>query len=155
MTRSVLIVDDDPGIREVIGDLLTEAGFAVAFARDGLEALDQLAHARADVILTDVTMPRLSGVALVARLRERGDRTPVVLMSAAQPPGGISGVAFVAKPFDSDQLLTTITDALASERSGDPPPRRRTAGRPPAWPSTSPAARGAPRRRTKSTPTHE
>jgi CheY-like chemotaxis protein len=64
-----------------------------------------------DLILTDVMMPRLDGLSLVARLHERGDRIPVILMSAAVTPRN-PGIAFIAKPFDIDDMLRVIDEMV-------------------------------------------
>lgn len=110
----VLVVDDEPGIRETLAALLEDEGYLVSRARDGMEALSAVENRRFDVILTDVRMPRLDGMALVRRLRERGDNLPIVLMSAVYADANFAGLTFVRKPFDIGLLLDRIEEAIAA-----------------------------------------
>ncbi len=114
LTATVLVVDDEPAIREVIATLLEDEGYLVRHAKDGLEALDAINGDRIDLIVSDVVMPRLDGASLVRRLRRRGLLTPVVLMSAVYADVDLPGVRFVPKPFEIDRLLGTVASALGS-----------------------------------------
>jgi CheY-like chemotaxis protein len=111
---TVLVVDDEPAIREVIATLLEDEGYLVRHAKDGLEALNAINGDRIDLIVSDVVMPRLDGASLVRRLRRRGHLTPVVLMSAVYADVDLPGVRFVPKPFEIDRLLGTVASALGS-----------------------------------------
>jgi len=111
---TVLVVDDEPAIREVIATLLEDEGYLVRHAKDGLEALDAINGNRIDLIVSDVVMPRLDGASLVRKLRRRGHLTPVVLMSAVYADVDLPGVRFVPKPFEIDRLLGTVASALGS-----------------------------------------
>src|SRR5829696_4982007 len=84
MPSSVLVVDDDSAIRELVLETLTDEGYDVTVAEDGMEALRlvQELDQRPDLVLTDIVMPKLSGPELHARLRLIGFMGPVVLMSA-------------------------------------------------------------------------
>ena len=113
-TPQVLVVDDEPAIRETVATLLEEEGYRVRRARDGVEALSTLAGDGIDVILADVNMPRLDGATLVRKLRGRGNRIPIVLMSAIYADVDLPGVRFVPKPFAIDRLLGAVTSALAT-----------------------------------------
>ena len=113
-TATVLVVDDEPAIREVIATLLEDEGYLVRHAKDGLEALDAINGNRIDLIVSDVAMPRLDGASLVRKLRRRGHLTPVVLMSAVYADVDLPGVRFVPKPFEIDRLLGTVASALGS-----------------------------------------
>ena len=115
--RRVLVADDDPVILGFLAALLADEGYAVRCAFDGREALAKLARERVDLVVSDVMMPRLDGVALTQTLRERGDRTPVVLMSAAYADVDLPGVRFVPKPFDLDQMVAVVERALAEARA--------------------------------------
>ena len=114
MARAILVVDDEPSIRELLEGLLAEEGYGVRCAADGLAALAEVDRWRPDLVVADVTMPRLDGLGLLARLRERGDRTPFVFVSATRTVPHAPGVAFVPKPFDLDRLLVAVGDALAA-----------------------------------------
>jgi CheY-like chemotaxis protein len=111
--KKVLVVDDEDVIREFLTDILAAAGYTVVEAPDGVAALEAVERNRPSVILTDVRMPRLDGVGLVNRLRERGDDVPVVFMTAHFRASPIPGVPLVPKPFDFDRLLSTVADATA------------------------------------------
>jgi len=129
---TILVVDDEPAIRESLASLFGDEGFAVRTAQDGLEALILQKQQPVDLIISDVHMPLVGGDDLVAELRERGDRTPVVLMSAADVPAcDLPGVRAMAKPFDLDVVLNLVTGMLVMEaatvmpdasRTGEPAP---------------------------------
>lgn len=113
MPITVLIADDDPSIIEILAAVLDEEGYAVERAFDGRQALELVHTSHPDIIVTDVAMPRLDGVALTQALRARGDSTPVVLMSAIYADVDLPGVRFVPKPFDLDAILTAIERTFA------------------------------------------
>ena len=108
--RTVLIVDDDRHIVELLAGLLEDEGYAVRKAYDGMGALQEAAIAPPDLVLSDVAMPRLNGIALAQRLRERG--IPVVLLSAAVADARLPGVPYLPKPFDVDRILEVVGRVL-------------------------------------------
>lgn len=113
MTTTILVVDDEPLLRSSLATLFTDEGFAVETAEDGCEALIRHQRQPADVILTDVVMPLVDGYELVDELRERGDHTPVVLMSVGgRPVAEAPNVRCLAKPFGLEELLETVDDLL-------------------------------------------
>ena len=109
---TVLVVEDEPVIRELMAILLEDEGYAVHQAVDGLQALEILEQHGIDLVLSDVKMPRLDGASLVNRLRSRGNTVPVVLMSAVYAKVDLPGVRFLRKPVNCEHLLTIITAAL-------------------------------------------
>ena len=117
MERTILIVDDDRHIVEALGQILEFEGYAVRKAYDGMGALQETAIAPPDLVLSDVAMPKMNGIALAQRLRERG--IPVVLLSAAVADPKLAGVPFVPKPFDLDRILDLVTDFLDRPGPGD------------------------------------
>lgn len=125
MDSTILVVEDDPHLREVITEVLSDEGYTVYDATDGERALERLdaMQRQPDLVLSDVRMPRLTGFELADRLRQRRRPIPIVLMSAncSVPPGG--GVMFLAKPFSLDDLVALVARILAKERrseSGSP-----------------------------------
>ena len=111
---TVLVVEDEPAIREVVADRLQDEGYAVRQASDGLQAIDELQADSIDLVLSDVRMPRLDGPSLARRLRGRGHAVPVVLMSAIDVEVDLPGVRFLPKPFDRDHLLHVVGSALGA-----------------------------------------
>ena len=110
----VLIVDDEPLIRQVLADLLSDEGYRVDSAADGWEALERASEHPPNVVVSDVNMPRLGGVALVRALRADGYRIPVVLISAHYVAVDLPGVRFVAKPFNLDAISEAVERSLVA-----------------------------------------
>jgi CheY-like chemotaxis protein len=114
----VLVVDDEPGIRETVTAMLEIEGYDVAEARDGAEALAQVEARQPDVILLDMRMPVLDGWGFAAELRARELAIPIVVMTAARDAarwaGEIAATAFVAKPFGFDDLVRAVERARTS-----------------------------------------
>ena len=117
MPPAVLVVDDELPLRQILADILTDEGFDVRSAPDGQAALTLHHETPADVILSDMMMPRLDGLGLVAALRESNDPTPIVLMSAAPRPPLPDGIAWIAKPFDLDAVVEAVTRSARSPTS--------------------------------------
>ena len=111
---TVLVVDDEPAIREVVACMLEDEGYTVRQATDGLEALQEMEAEEIDLVLSDVKMPGLDGAALVQGLRRRRLAVPVVLMSAVSTGVDLPGVPFLPKPFEPERLLRTVAAAIAA-----------------------------------------
>jgi CheY-like chemotaxis protein len=116
--RTILVVDDDPEIRESIADLLRDEGYHVAVASHGGEALEHVRNgARPDLIVLDLMMPVMDGWQFLdERTRDAALKTiPVVVVSATpetlQPP---DTCAFIRKPMRLDDLLNVVARELAS-----------------------------------------
>ena len=124
MTR-VLVIDDDPAIRQVIAFALGDEGFQVDQARDGLAALELVGRQHPDVILLDMRMPGMDGWEFVKRYRERHHRqAPIIVLSAAQDVAqrgaDVDADGYLSKPFDLDTLVQRVS-ALARKMSADQP----------------------------------
>jgi CheY-like chemotaxis protein len=113
--KTVLVVDDDASIVDVLATLLDEEGFAVVRAYDGEQAWGLVQRSPPDLVITDVSMPNLGGLDLIRRMRsvEPCRRTPVILMSAAYRRSAPEGAAFVPKPFDLERMLSLVERELA------------------------------------------
>src|SRR3954470_7678737 len=82
MSQTILVVEDEPASLRVLSYFLNEQGYQVLGARDGVEAMDLLDQFRFDLVVSDLKMPRMDGVALTRQLLSRVPITPVVLMTA-------------------------------------------------------------------------
>ncbi len=112
----VLVVDDDPDILDAICDILEGEGYRVARARHGLEALDKVSEERPAVILLDLMMPVMDGMAFAHALREKklADGVPIIVISAdgnPQKAASVGARGFLAKPFDIQALLDHVNAA--------------------------------------------
>ena len=114
---TVLFADDTLEIRELFCGVLREAGYCVLEAEDGAEALSLArSHAGAiDLLITDVSMPRMSGISLRRAFADSYPATPVLFISG-NPGTSIVGECFLAKPFTAGDLISTVKELLATRR---------------------------------------
>ena len=118
----ILVVDDEPAVREVLERILRLEGFEVQMAGDGREAVRSQAAAPADAVLLDIRMPELDGLEVCRRMRDTGDRTPVLMLTARDEVGdrvaGLEAGAddYLPKPFALEELLARLRALL--RRSG-------------------------------------
>ena len=115
--QSILIVDDEFGLAEMLREMLRESGFEVTLAINGRLALEILAEGTVDLVLTDMMMPVMDGAELAAAMRsdERHRDTPIIMMTSlptARPQ--LEGLfdAVLRKPFTPDLLLETMASCL-------------------------------------------
>ena len=123
----VLIVDDDPTMRQVARSTLVKAGFQVLTADGGKEALDLIEthRQRIALVLTDMMMPRMDGPELIAEIRKLASPIPIITMSGlveARPATGQPALAsaFLDKPFTAESLLQAVHAALHGSQSSLP-----------------------------------
>jgi CheY-like chemotaxis protein len=120
--KTVLVVDDEPGLRAVVREVLDDEGYNVLEAPHGPAMLELLAQERADLVLLDVMMPGGDGRQAYRELRARGDLpdVPVIMMSAAVRPDGLDSsiAAFLRKPFDLDHLLALVAGLIGPSHAG-------------------------------------
>jgi two-component system response regulator AtoC len=115
----LLVVDDEDKMRRLMEMALRDMGHQVVQAGDGMEALERLDEGPFDLILSDLRMPRLDGLGLLRALRERGDGTPVVVLTAygtvesAVEAMKLGAVDFILRPFEMATLELAVTRALA------------------------------------------
>jgi two-component system response regulator MprA len=123
MTR-VLIVDDEPAVRAALDRALRLDGYEVELAADGSQALDRLAETRHDAVVLDVAMPGIDGLEVCRRLRDAGDRTPVLMLTARDAVddrvAGLDAGAddYLVKPFALKELKARLRALL---RRAEPP----------------------------------
>ena len=123
-TRSILIVDDEFGLAEMLRDMLCESGFEVTLAINGRLALEILAEDKVDLVLTDMMMPVMDGAELAAAMRsdDKHRDTPIILMTSlptARPRSDSLFDAVLRKPFTPELLLETIRRYVTNENEGE------------------------------------
>ncbi|GAA1014351.1 DNA-binding response regulator [Acrocarpospora pleiomorpha] len=120
----LLVVDDELNIRELLAASLRFAGFEVAIAADGREAVLMAERVRPDLMVLDVMLPDMDGFAVAARLRSSGRRIPVLFLTARDTTEDkLAGLAlgddYVTKPFSLEEVLARIR-AVLRRTGGDP-----------------------------------
>jgi CheY-like chemotaxis protein len=111
MERVALVVDDEEAVCRLTARMLTDAGLRVLEAHDGQEALTLLEHlgaAAVGLVVSEITMPGMSGVELGRLIGQRWPAIPVLLVSGEGPPPSDYAGAFLGKPFTADALITSV-----------------------------------------------
>lgn len=122
MRGAVLVVDDEPGIRELLAQILVDEGYTVATVATGEEALGALSREIFDVVLLDVQLPGLNGLEILRQLKASGNRVPVVMISGhatvEQAAEAVrEGAAdFLEKPLGLERVLVTVGNVLERSR---------------------------------------
>lgn len=121
MTKTVLIVDDDPHIREVLAFALDKAGMASRAVEDGEAALAEVARHKPDLVILDINMPKMDGLEVCRRLRSESDIPVLFLSSRDEEIDRIVGIElgaddYVVKPFSPREVVARVTAIL--RRSG-------------------------------------
>ena len=110
----VLVIDDEPGVRELISEALRISEITAVQAADGLEALSFLRRERFDLLILDINMPKLDGLALLEKLRTEGMSVPVLMLSARADRADINqGLRigaddYLTKPFSIEELVLRV-----------------------------------------------
>jgi CheY-like chemotaxis protein len=116
----VLVVDDHAQSRDLFCEVLTSAGYAVRVASDGLDAIRHMEETRFDVALTDISMPQMDGLELLAQTRDRWPESRVVVHSSIMTERVLrltrleEAYACPSKSYDTAQLLETIASASSA-----------------------------------------
>ncbi|MBT2470293.1 response regulator transcription factor [Streptomyces sp. ISL-66] len=116
--QRILVVDDEPAVREALRRSLAFEGYGVQTAVDGLDALDKAASYAPDLIILDIQMPRMDGLTAARRLRAAGTTTPVLMLTARDTVGdrvtGLDAGAddYLVKPFELDELFARVRALL-------------------------------------------
>lgn len=124
--HSILIVDDDPDVCQVLKDLLASAGYRIQTASDGREGLDHLMRESYDLVLLDVWMPRMNGIEFLGELHARWLLPKVIVMTGDNAPEtALKAVKeqahhYIIKPYEPKALLHLVADVLASPTSTPP-----------------------------------
>jgi len=124
--NSILIAEDDPTTRYLLRSVLKAAGFSVEAVVDGRAALEKLREKNFDLVLTDIWMPRLNGLELMARLRQEAIRPKVVVMTSDDTPETVlravreQAYQYLTKPVDAKAVVELVRDALAAQPASPP-----------------------------------
>jgi DNA-binding response OmpR family regulator len=127
----ILVIDDEAAIRDVMKQVLEREGFEVSLASDGKEGLAMLEEQGSDLVITDIIMPGIDGVAMLERIKKKSPGLPVIVISGggavapmAYEPAAISTAAYLGsaskagadrtltKPFNREQLLAAVNSVL-------------------------------------------
>ena len=116
-TDTILVVDDERGVRALASEILEQAGFTVVDSGDPKEALRMAQAQTFQLLLTDVVMPIMSGRELAERVESVNPQTKVLFMSAYSSNVLPTGAPFIAKPFTPPALISAVRDALTRRSS--------------------------------------
>ncbi|WP_031166243.1 response regulator transcription factor [Streptosporangium roseum] len=125
LAAKVLVVDDEPNIRELLSEALELNGFAVRTAADGRQALEAVARERPDIIVLDVMMPGLDGFTVARRLREAGDSPMMLFLTAKDAVSDrIAGLTaggddYVTKPFSLEEVVLRLRAIMRRMRPAE------------------------------------
>jgi len=122
MRSRILVVEDDPQLRQVVVRLLQQAGYDVAETASGAAALQFWRESGADLVLTDIKMAGMNGIEVILQLRAEAPGLPIVAMSGVGPwdletlrdAHLLGAVGIVQKPFTREELITALATALSS-----------------------------------------
>jgi len=123
----ILVVDDEPAVREAVDRALRLEGYETELAADGAQALEALADRAPDALVLDLLMPRVDGLEVCRRLRAAGDRTPVLVLTARDAvPDRVRGLDagaddYLVKPFALEELLARLRALLRRGAGGERP----------------------------------
>jgi two-component system, OmpR family, KDP operon response regulator KdpE len=112
--QSILVVDDEPGLRKLLNLLFSNAGYVVREASNGAECLNQVAVAPPDLVVLDVMMPEMDGRDVCQRIRQDANMVPILMLTArTQSRDVVMGLDcgaddYMLKPFDMDELLARV-----------------------------------------------
>jgi two-component system OmpR family response regulator len=118
MSQLIMIIDDEAGMRDLLGDALKLAGFETVTAADAMIAQTLLRTTKPDLLIVDINMPLMDGFEFIERIRGNGDNTPALMLSARGDRADITkGLTlgaddYVTKPFNWDELIARINSAL-------------------------------------------
>ncbi|MBT6962198.1 MAG: response regulator [Rhodospirillaceae bacterium] len=125
ITANVLLVEDSPEVSLSVREILNGAGHSVDEATNGKEGLDKITSGTYDLVVSDIWMPEMDGIALLKEIRGAGKDVPVVVISGGAPNAPLTYTAPLAstfganaviyKPFEKEELLKTIDAVMSGE----------------------------------------
>lgn len=117
MAETILLVDDDEALLEVVSIVLSQEGYTVLTARSGAEALEVISRESLDLVILDIMLPKMSGFEVCKRIRAKSDVPVVMLTAKSQSVDKVVGLElgaddYITKPFDTKELLARIKAIL-------------------------------------------
>ena len=118
MSQLVMIIDDEAGVRELLGDALKLAGFETVTAADAMVAQTLLRSTKPDLLIVDINMPMMDGFEFIERIRSNGDNTPALMLSARGDRADVTRLRllgaddYTSKPFGLEELVLRIKAIL-------------------------------------------
>ena len=118
--RSILMIDDNSQLRDLLGTALTKLGYVVTSAANGAEAFEAIAHSRFDLVITDLLMPEKDGIEVIGEVRRKQPAARIIAMSGGgrgsrdhylQTAKGLGAHAILGKPFSVSEL-SAVLDSL-------------------------------------------
>jgi CheY-like chemotaxis protein len=119
----ILLVEDSPEVALTVREILTSAGYGVVSVTNGADAITALKQRSFDLVVSDIWMPEMDGIALLKEIRGAGWRVPVIVISGGAPNAPLTYTAPLAatfganevlyKPFEKEELLNAVSGALA------------------------------------------
>jgi two-component system cell cycle response regulator len=122
---TILTVDDSRSVRTIVAKQVKDLGFEVDEAEDGVQGLEKVGAREYDLVLLDVTMPNLDGPGMLAKMRELGNKTPVIMLTSESKRSVVSGVMktgisdYILKPFKPEELRNKVLSVLQGEGSAE------------------------------------
>jgi len=121
---TILVVEDEPSISEVVGLYLRRAGYQVQSASDGTAALETLARQMPDLVVLDIMLPQVDGFAITRWIRDRGDTPIIIVSSRREESDRIAGLElgaddYLVKPFSPQELVSRVRAVLRRARRSD------------------------------------
>ncbi|MFT3915776.1 MAG: response regulator [Anaeromyxobacteraceae bacterium] len=146
---AILTVDDSRAVRTIVGKQVKELGFDVIEAEDGIQGLEQLANTTVDLVLLDVTMPNMDGPTMLQKMRESGNKTPVIMLTSESKRTIVAGAMkagisdYILKPFKPEELRAKVLSVLQGEPGVDQIVQSAAAPGPAAAPAEAASLSGA------------
>ena len=146
---TILTVDDSRSVRTIVAKQVKDLGFDVEEAEDGVQGLAKLGEREYDLVLLDVTMPNLDGPGMLAKMREMGNTTPVIMLTSESKRSVVAGVMktgisdYILKPFKPEELRNKVLSVLQGEGGAEEVLAVSSEPAPAPEPAAAPA--GAPR----------
>ncbi|MBR9675982.1 response regulator [Candidatus Woesearchaeota archaeon] len=121
--RIIMVVDDEPGTRQLLSDVLNNEGYEVKVANDGEDFFKKTKKEKFDLVILDIMMPKIDGWDVAAKIKtsKSMQKTPIIFLTAKIDPtskelGKFASTYYVEKPFEIDDLLTKIKKTLVPKK---------------------------------------